>query len=105
MQCITRRVIATFAIAASSTAAVAGPVAAQSVPAPAEHFGFEIGSDRNLADWVALTAYFERLAETSDRVAVDTLGMTTDDRPSRAIAFTRTRSRVAVIQIFPLAGT
>ena len=70
-----RGAIAAFALSA--------PVAlhAQQVPSPAAHFGFEIGADRKLADWSALTAYFERLAETSDRVVVDTLGPTTAGRP------------------------
>ena len=57
------------------------PLAAQTVPTPREHFGFEIGSDRTLADWGELTSYFERLAETSPRVAVDTLGLTTVGLP------------------------
>src|SRR5688572_30743097 len=35
------------------------------VPAPASHFGFEIGADRKLADWKQLTAYYEKLAKTS----------------------------------------
>lgn len=62
--------------------AIAAPDAhAQTVPAPVDHFGFEIGSDRMLADWNDLTAYYEVLAESSDRIVVDTLGMTTDDRP------------------------
>ena len=61
--------------------AYALPASAQSVPTPEEHFGFAIGSDRKLADWDALTAYFERLAQTSDRVQVDTLGPTTAGRP------------------------
>ena len=47
MQCITRRVFATFAIAASTASAAAAPVAAQSVPTPAEHIGFEIGPRLN----------------------------------------------------------
>ena len=60
---------------------VSVPAGAQHVPTPVEHFGFEIGSDRRLADWNALTAYFERLAESSDRVVVDTLGPTTVGNP------------------------
>lgn len=54
---------------------------AQSVPTPREHFGFEVGQDRKLADWGAMTSYFERLAETSARVVVDTLGPTTMGKP------------------------
>jgi murein tripeptide amidase MpaA len=57
------------------------PLVAQRVPTPTEHFGFEIGADRRLANWDALTAYFERLAQTSDRVGVDTLGAATAGSP------------------------
>ena len=51
------------------------------VPSPVEHFGFAMGAERQLANWDELTAYFEVLARTSDRVAVDTLGPTTRGRP------------------------
>lgn len=57
------------------------PVLSQAVPTPAEHFGFELGSDRNLADWEELTSFYEALARGSDRVTVDTLGLTTRGRP------------------------
>lgn len=56
-------------------------LAAQAVPAPVEHFGFELGTDRKLANWAQLTAYFEKLAQGSPRVTVDTLGTTTKGRP------------------------
>ncbi len=58
-----------------------GVLRAQVVPTPESHFGFELGSDRKLANWSALTAYYERLAETSPRVRVDTLGPTTAGLP------------------------
>jgi hypothetical protein len=54
---------------------------AQEVPSTQSHFGFEIGSNRNLANWDQLTSYYERLARSSPRVAVDTLGPTTMGRP------------------------
>lgn len=54
---------------------------AQSVPTPRQHFGFDIGEDRKLADWNQLTSYYEKLAQTSQRVTVDTLGTTTKGRP------------------------
>ena len=53
---------------------VASTLQAQVVPTPESHFGFELGSDRKLANWSALTAYYERLAQASPRVRVDTLG-------------------------------
>ena len=60
---------------------VALPAAAQNVPSPLQHFGFEMGQDRKLADWGQLTSYYEKLAQTSQRVTVDTLGLTTMGRP------------------------
>ena len=55
--------------------------AAQDVPTPESHFGYEIGSERSLANWTELTAYYELLAQASDRVKVDTLGLTTMGQP------------------------
>jgi hypothetical protein len=54
---------------------------AQGVPTPRESLGFDIGADRKLADWHQLTSYYEKLAETSQRVTLDTLGTTTMGRP------------------------
>src|SRR5687767_7847781 len=70
-----------LAAALTAFAIVAPTLAAQAVPAPREHFGFEIGADRKLANWDALTAYFERLAQTSPRIALDTLGSATAGSP------------------------
>ncbi|HSJ31791.1 MAG TPA: M14 metallopeptidase family protein [Longimicrobiales bacterium] len=57
------------------------PATAQQVPTPASHFGFEPGTDRRLADWDQLLAYYEKLALSSPRVTLDTLGTTTMGRP------------------------
>src|SRR5690606_25255587 len=62
-------------------AGAAAPAAAQHVPTPLEHFGFEIGADRKLANWTQLSAYYEALARTSPRVTIDTLGRTTKGQP------------------------
>jgi hypothetical protein len=70
-----------LAAALTALAIVAPTLAAQTVPAPREHFGFEIGADRKLANWDELTAYFERLAQTSPRVTIDTLGFATAGSP------------------------
>lgn len=70
-----------LAAALATAFLVCSPLTAQSVRAPRDHFGHDIGADRTLADWGALTSYFEHLAQASDRVAVDTLGLTTMGRP------------------------
>ncbi len=59
----------------------AGGITAQGVPTPESFFGFEIGADRKLANWDQLTAYYERVAATSGRVQVDTLGPSTRGLP------------------------
>ncbi len=56
-------------------------LAAQNVPTPASHFGYELGTDRKLANWTELLGYYEKLARTSPRVKLDTLGMTTKGLP------------------------
>ncbi len=66
---------------ALSLLSIAGPLRAQTVPTPSSHFGFEPGADRQLADWHELTSYYETLAQTSQRVSVDTLGLTTGGLP------------------------
>ena len=57
------------------------PATGQDVPAPRQHFGFDVGEDRKLADWDQLTSYYEAVAQSSPRVSVDTLGTTTKGRP------------------------
>ena len=63
------------------TLAAVGLLSAQDVPTPESHFGYEIGSERTLANWTELTAYYEVLANASERVKVDTLGLTTMGQP------------------------
>ena len=57
------------------------PLHAQAIPTPQQHFGFEIGEDRKLADWDQLTSWYALLAQHSPRVTVDTLGPTTLGAP------------------------
>ena len=68
-------------LAALALILAAAPAVAQQVPTPWQHFGFEMGEDRKLADWNQLTSYYERIAQTSQRVSVDTLGLTEKGRP------------------------
>ena len=63
------------------TLAAVGLLSAQDVPTPESHFGHEIGAEKTLANWTELTAYYEVLANASERVKVDTLGLTTMGRP------------------------
>lgn len=60
------------------TIAVASSAAAQAPAHPREHLGFEVGADRQLADWSQITTYFARLGAASRAVRIDTLGPTTN---------------------------
>jgi len=51
------------------------------VTTPAQAFGFEPGTDRKLADWKELTAYYQKVAAQSDRVKYQELGKTMEGRP------------------------
>src|SRR5688572_11399120 len=50
------------------------------VPTPQEHLGFEVGADRQLADWGQIVGYFAKLAAAPE-VELDTLGPSTQGRP------------------------
>jgi len=66
-----------IALALSAASARAHAQAAPAVLAPRDYLGFEVGADRQLADWPQITGYFARLAAASPSVRVDTLGRTT----------------------------
>ncbi len=73
-----RRSLLTLATALATALPAALPA---QVPTPTDHFGFPMGAAGKLANWDDLSAYYEILARTSDRVTVDTLGPTTMGRP------------------------
>ena len=53
----------------------------QRIPVPADVLGFTPGDDRKLASWNQVLTYFDKLAQTSDRVKFETLGKSTMGRP------------------------
>ncbi|MBT8489122.1 MAG: peptidase M14 family protein, partial [Gemmatimonadetes bacterium] len=63
------------------TLALAAPVSSQSIPSPEEFFGHVMGADRQLARWDRLVEYYELIGESSDRVVVETVGMSTLGNP------------------------
>src|SRR6202789_275929 len=56
-------------------------VAQKHITSPEAAFGFKPGTDRKLADWSELTAYFKKLASESDRIRYDEVSKTTEGRP------------------------
>lgn len=67
------------ALLALGAALPASPPAA--LPALEQVLGFRPGTDRRLADWNQVTAYFHALAASSPRVRVEDVGRTTEGRP------------------------
>lgn len=59
--------------------------AQQTVTSPEAAFGFKPGTDRKLADWKELTAYFKKLSTESDRIRSEEIGKTTEGRPFIAV--------------------
>lgn len=52
-----------------------------SIEAPEHRFGFRMGADRRLVRWGQMLDYFRDLAEMSDRITSETIGLTTEGRP------------------------
>src|SRR3984885_2631430 len=65
--------------------AVSIAIAQQNITSPEAAFGFKPGTDRKLADWKELTAYFQKLSSESDRIHYEEVGKTTEGRPFIAL--------------------
>lgn len=70
-----RRIAALVSVCVSLL--LTGPLAAQSVPTPAQFFGFRIGADGELARYPKILDYFALLSKQTDRVQYEELGKTT----------------------------
>jgi hypothetical protein len=67
---------------ATLIAAFASPYAQTAkVPEPADVFGFKPGTDYKLATHAQIVEYFKRLDAASDRVVVEEIGKTAENRP------------------------
>lgn len=65
-----------------SLAVLCAPLAAAAdLPEPRQSLGFEPGTDRRLADWSQVVAWFEALDRASPRVSVANVGPTTEGLP------------------------
>lgn len=64
------------------TAAVALPLTAQQrLTSPTDFFGHQIGADYVLPNYVRFAEYWQKLATESDRMELDTIGLTAEGRP------------------------
>jgi hypothetical protein len=72
-----------------SLALAAAPLAvATGVPPPEDTLGFVPGTDRELADWSRIVAWFEALDAASPRVRVANVGPTTEGLPFLVVTIT-----------------
>ena len=60
---------------------------AQAVPTPAQYFGFEIGTDGELARYPRVLEYLQLLADRTDRVEFEHRGTTTNGNPYVLVKF------------------
>lgn len=72
----------TLFLAGSAMAAVTAKVTS-----PKEHFGFAIGDDYHLATYAQTEAYFQKVAEQSDRARLVDMGRTEEGRTQWMIVF------------------
>src|SRR5262245_56391413 len=80
MRALVRFVVAvcfTIPVLASSQSQLQAPA----VPAPAAVLGFEPGADYRLANYEQVVAYFQRVAEATDRVRLYQAGRSAQGRP------------------------
>ena len=71
------------AVLCAAALLIAGSTAAQTVTAPKQHFGFDIGDDYQLATYTQLVSYWHTLDRQSDRMTVVEIGQTAEGRPQR----------------------
>jgi hypothetical protein len=57
------------------------PATNTAVPSPQSVLGFEPGTDRTIADWKEISAYYARLDAASERLLVRNIGESTGGRP------------------------
>lgn len=65
----------------AQVAARPAPGAQQTLTSPKAFFGHEIGADYRLVNYTRFVEYFELLAKQSDRMDLDTIGLSEEGRP------------------------
>ncbi|MFB3905352.1 MAG: M14 family zinc carboxypeptidase [Acidobacteriota bacterium] len=57
------------------------PAEPNGIPTPSEFLGFQVGADRQLADYGQIVAYLKKLESVSKRIQLEDLGPSTQGRP------------------------
>ena len=79
--CAPLAVLAAFIVAAIAVVPTRAQAPADAIPSPEQFFGFKIGADKKLARWDKIVEYLTKIAGSSDRVRIHTLGPTTNGNP------------------------
>ena len=88
------RLIAAFVLGLSvATAPRVAASAQQAVTTPEQQFGHEIGADYKLINYTELYEYFQKLAGESDRMTVEDIGLTEEERPQIMAVITSPANR------------
>ena len=67
-----------FSVLVALSLCACGTLFAQSgIQTPTQFLGFEVGADRQLADYKQIVSYFDHLAKGSKRIEIESLGATT----------------------------
>lgn len=82
MSRISTRVTPAVLFALLFTLTVAVPAAEPAIiPTPSEFFGFQVGADRQLADYGQIVSYLKKLESVSRKIQLEDLGPSTQGRP------------------------
>ena len=86
-------------LALAALALGGAPAVGQPFATPEEHFGFAMGTDKQLARWDEILAYYTIVADASDRIVVDTAGPTTLNNPFISITISSPANLARLDQI------
>jgi hypothetical protein len=75
------------------------------VPTPESHFGFPLGTDYKLANYTQTEAYFQKVAESSDRVKLVNIGTTEEGRSQYILIVTSPENHLNLQQYKEISQT
>lgn len=84
--------LALSTLVATAVGATGISAQASGVPAPADVYGFEPGTDGRLASWDEIVEYLTRLGDASDRVVTEAVGESTLGRPFLLVTISSPRN-------------
>jgi hypothetical protein len=82
----------------------AGQERLDGITTPEAELGFEIGADYQLATYTQLTAYWQKLARESDRMVLDTIGLSEEGRPQLMAILTSPDNHASLARYREIAG-